>query len=73
MGTHELTVVGEMLIVDALSPVNHTGLLSGLRETFLKSYIVEWTNKAEIRPEEESEKAESCWENLWNEIQLKGP
>ena len=30
-------------------------------------------NKAEIRPEEQSEKAESCWENLWNEIQLKGP
>ena len=21
----------------------------------------------------ESEKAENCWENLWNEIQLKGP
>ena len=29
--------------------------------------------KAEVRPEEQSEKAESCWENLWNEIQLKGP
>ena len=28
---------------------------------------------AEIRPEEQSEKAESCRENLWNEIQLKGP
>ena len=28
----------------------------------------------EIRPEEQSEKVESCWENLWNEtIQLKGP
>ena len=31
------------------------------------------TNKAEIRPEEESEKAESCRENLWNEMRLKGP
>ena len=30
------------------------------------------TNKAEIRLEEQSEKAQSCWENLWNEIQLKG-
>ena len=30
-------------------------------------------NKAEIRPEEQSEKTESCQENIWNEIQLKGP
>ena len=30
-------------------------------------------NKAEIRPEEESDKAESCRENVWNEIQVKGP
>ena len=29
--------------------------------------------EAEIRPEEQSEKTESCRENLWNEIQLKGP
>ena len=36
-------------------------------------YLVEWTIKAEIRPEEQSEKAESCRENLWNEIQLNGP
>ena len=35
--------------------------------------IVEGTNKAEIRPEEQSEKMESCRENLSNEIQLKGP
>ena len=26
---------------------------------------------AEIKPEEQSKKAESCRENLWNEIQLK--
>ena len=44
-----------------------------MRETFIKRYIVERTRKAEIRPEEQSEKAASCWENLWNEIQLKGP
>ena len=36
-------------------------------------YVVEKTNKAEIRSEEQSEIAESCRENLWNEIQLKGP
>ena len=41
--------------------------------TFIKRYIVERTNRAEIRPEEQSEKAESLRENLWNEIQLKGP
>ena len=45
---------------------------AGLKETFIKRYIVERTNKAEIRPEEKSEKAESYRENLWNEIQLKG-
>ena len=26
---------------------------------------------AEIRPDEQSEKTDSCRENLWNEIQLK--
>ena len=36
-------------------------------------YIAERTNKAEIRPEVQSEKAEGCRENLWNEMQLKGP
>ena len=35
--------------------------------------LVERNNKAEIRPEEQSQKAESYRENLWNEIQLKGP
>ena len=53
------------------SPVNHKGLR--LRETFVKRYIVERTNKAEIRPEKQNEKAESYRETLWNEIQLKGP
>ena len=31
----------------------------------------ERTHKAELRPEEQSKKAESCQENLWNEIQLE--
>ena len=35
----------------------------------MKKEIVERTNKAEIKPEEQSEKAESCRENLGNEIQ----
>ena len=48
-------------------------IISGLRETFTKTYVVERTVKAELRPEEQSEKAESCRVNLWNEIQLKEP
>ena len=43
------------------------------KKTFIKRHILERTNKTEIRPEEQSEKTESCQENLWNEIQLKGP
>ena len=48
-------------------------IISGLKETFIKRYIVERTHKAEIRLKEQSENTESCWENLWDEIQLKGP
>ena len=44
----------------------------GLKETFIQRYIDERTNKAGIRPEEQSEKTESCRENVWNEIQFKG-
>ena len=43
-----------------------------MKETFIKRYVVERTSKAEIRSEEQGEKAESCQENLWNEVQLKG-
>ena len=45
---------------------------TGLKETFTKRYIAERIIKAEISLEEQNEKAESCWENLWNEIYLKG-
>ena len=38
-------------------------IISGLKETFVKRYIVERTNKVEVRPEEQSEKTESCREN----------
>ena len=44
-----------------------------MKETFMKRYVVERTNKTEVTPEEQSEKTESCQENLWDEIQLKGP
>ena len=48
-------------------------VLPGLRETFIKKYVAAMTSEAEIRPEGQSEKAESCRENLGNELQLKGP
>ena len=50
------------------------GIISGLKETFIKRHVVERTKRAEVGPEEQSEKTttETCRENLWNEIQLKG-
>ena len=53
-------------------PSQPLGITSGLKETFIQRYIGESTNKAEMRPEEQSGKRESRRENLWNEIQLKG-
>ena len=50
-----------------------TGRVEISKETFRKIYVVERTNEAEIRLEEQSENTESCRENLWNEIQVKGP
>ena len=47
-----------MELAGALSPDN------GLKETFIKRYKVERTIKVEIRPEEQSEKAESCRESM---------
>ena len=46
-------------------------IVSGLRETFIKR-LVERTNKVGVRPEEQSEKSESCRDNLLNKIQSKG-
>ena len=34
----------------------------------IKKKVVERSSTAEIRPEEQSAKAESCRENLWNKI-----
>ena len=60
-------------LVDTLSPVDHEGLSQGLKETFMKRYVVERTRPAEIRSEEQGEKAKSCRENLCNETEFKGP
>ena len=35
-----------------MKPSQPQRIISGLRETFIKRYIVERTNKADIRPEE---------------------
>ena len=37
-------------MVGVLSPVNYKRILSGQKETFIKRYIVERTDKVEIRP-----------------------
>ena len=54
-------------------PRQPLGIISGLKETFIKWYIVKRTNRLEVRPEQGSEKTESCRENSWNQIKLKGP
>ena len=64
--------IDEQLVL-CFEPSQPLGITSGLKETFMKRHIVERTNKAEIRPEEQSEKTESCRETSWIEIQFKGP
>ena len=61
------------LVSWCFKPSQPQRITSGLRETYINRYIVERPNKAEMRLEEQGGKAESCQENLWNEIQLKGP
>ena len=61
------------LVSCCFKPSQSQRIIPGLRETFIKRHIVERTSKAEIRLEEQNEKAESCWENFWDEIQLKWP
>ena len=56
-----------------LTPSQPQRIISGLKETVIKRYMLKRTNKAEIRLEEDREKTESCRENLWNEILLKRP
>ena len=63
----------EGLVNWCFKPSQPLGIISGLKETFIKRYIAEGANKAELRPQEQSKKTESCRENLCNEIQWKGP
>ena len=59
-----LVVMFSVIVSWCFKPSQPQRIKSGLRETLLKRSIVERSNKAEIRPEEEREKAESCRENL---------
>ena len=63
----------ENFAVWCFEPSQPLWIISGLKETLLKKHVVDRTSKAEIRPKKQSEKRESCRENLWNEILLKGP
>ena len=72
-GLSGLLLSEKVLVSWCFQPSQPQGSTSGLRETVIKRYIVERTNTAEISPEEQSEKAASCPENLWNEIQVKWP
>ena len=56
------------LVSWCFKPSQPQRIISGLKETFIKKYIVERTNKADLRPEESCEKAESCREILWNKV-----
>ena len=44
------------LVTWCFEPSQPLGIISGVKETFINRHIVERTNKAEIRPEEQSEK-----------------
>ena len=37
----------------------------------MKRHVVQVASKAEIRREEQSDKTESCRENLWNEMRVE--
>ena len=60
------------MVILCFEPNQPPGIIPGLKETFIKRHLAERTSKAEIRPEEQSQRAESCQKNLWHEIQLKG-
>ena len=51
------------LVNGCFEPSQPLGIISGLKETFIKRYKVERTSKAEIRPEEQSQKTENCRKN----------
>ena len=59
-----LLLLDNNLVSWFFKPSQPQRIISGLMETVIKRYTVERTNEAEIRPEEQSERVESCRENL---------
>ena len=51
------------LVDKCFEPRQLLWIISGLKETLIQRHIVERTNKAEIRPEEQSERTASGGEN----------
>ena len=53
-----MSPVVSKLVDWCFEPSQPLGIISGPKETFTKRYVVKRTNKAEIRPEEQSESRE---------------
>ena len=64
------TFVERLLVSWCFKPSQPQRITSGL---IVERHTVERTNKAALRPGEQSKKAKSCRENEWNKIQLKAP
>ena len=62
-------------VSNCFKPSQPQRIISGLRETLRKRYIIERTNKAEIQDLKNRVRKQIVVrrENLWNEIQMKGP
>ena len=54
----------KLLVSWCFKPSQPQRIISGRKETLIRRYIVKRANTAEIRPKEQSEKAESCRENF---------
>ena len=54
-----LSIRSSKLVGWCFQPSQPLGIISGLKETFIKRYNVERINKAAIRPEEQSKKKET--------------
>ena len=71
-GSRSRTARVSTLASGYVTPSQQQRTISGLKETFIKRCIVKRTNKAEIRPEKQSEKAKSCREKNGMTYSWKG-
>ena len=65
-----IIIIVSELVSWCFEPSQPQGIISEQKEIFIKRHIVERINKAEVRPEEQSEKTESCRKNFWNVLVL---